>query len=71
MDKKHNGDLVDGRPYTTQVSDGNGNLYSDSPLYLQSYASYDDGYGHQHSPLGKFSKVFEFNQINNTNGVFL
>jgi hypothetical protein len=55
VDRKLNGDLSrDGNsPYKNQIPDLNGStMYSSGNMYLQSYPSYDDGYGHQHSPLG-------------------
>ncbi|OQV25698.1 putative Nephrin [Hypsibius exemplaris] len=55
VDRKLNGDLSrDGNsPYKNQMTDLNGStLYSSGNMYMQtSYPSYDDGYGHQHSPL--------------------
>ncbi|XP_055338963.1 hemicentin-1-like isoform X2 [Paramacrobiotus metropolitanus] len=50
VDKKLNGDTLDGTQFKPPITDIHGNLYSDSPLYLQSYP-YDEGYGHQHSPM--------------------
>ncbi|GAU88605.1 hypothetical protein RvY_01275 [Ramazzottius varieornatus] len=37
--------------YKPHMMDHNGAVYSTGNTYMQSYPSYDEGYGHQHSPL--------------------